>query len=195
MGGSGSGRIFRCNARATTENSLPFDIRRIKRDGLLWTGNQLTLRWSTNGNETASIHAEVKEDCLILKYTYKETEKLKYPVYLDWTPCYFGGTRIWLRCPSCNARVAIIYSAGKYFACRKCYNLTYESCNTCDLQKVFDKANKLKEQLGGKAGYDYPVSNKPKGMHWKTYNKIRAEIERLEYKGYVEMMRKLELGF
>jgi hypothetical protein len=31
-----------------------------------------------------------------------------------------------------GGRVAILYGAGKYFACRKCYDLTYRSCQESD---------------------------------------------------------------
>jgi hypothetical protein len=52
------------------------------------------------------------------------------------TPCFYGGVRNWFQCPTavdgvlCENRVGMLYlpPAGKVFACRHCYGLTYESC-------------------------------------------------------------------
>jgi len=45
------------------------------------------------------------------------------------TPCHFGGSRPWLRCPLCERRVGVLYArlAESRFACRKCRDLTYDS--------------------------------------------------------------------
>lgn len=66
----------------------------------------------------------------------QEKEEMDYPMGLVSTPCNFGGKRWWFVCKLsssgiyCGRRVAKLYLApsGKYFACRYCYNLTYESC-------------------------------------------------------------------
>lgn len=56
-----------------------------------------------------------------------------YKVPLTTTPCFFGRFRYWFVCPwyrngvYCGKRVATLYLGGNYFACRHCYNLTYES--------------------------------------------------------------------
>ena len=51
-------------------------------------------------------------------------------VSLTASPLPFGGFRWWFCCPICSSRVAKLYlpRAG-YFACRRCHNLTYRSCN------------------------------------------------------------------
>ena len=57
-------------------------------------------------------------------------EEVRYPVRLVDTPCNFGGRRWWFTCPICKRRVAKLYlpPGAKYFGCRHCYNLTYQSC-------------------------------------------------------------------
>jgi hypothetical protein len=57
-------------------------------------------------------------------------------ISLTTTLCYYGGVRHWFLCPAsvdgvlCENRVGVLYlpPAGKVFACRHCYGLTYESC-------------------------------------------------------------------
>ena len=45
------------------------------------------------------------------------------------TPCFFGGIRSWLVCPSCHKRVTALYSTSdsSTMACRMCRGLIYES--------------------------------------------------------------------
>jgi hypothetical protein len=50
------------------------------------------------------------------------------------TKCHFGGERLWLICPFCGRMVAKLFlpPSGDCYACRKCHNLTYESCKEHD---------------------------------------------------------------
>jgi hypothetical protein len=61
----------------------------------------------------------------------REPVSLSYWVTMESTPCYFGGKRLWFRCPNtnCNRRCRILYKApsSDYFLCRMCQNLTYRS--------------------------------------------------------------------
>ena len=64
-----------------------------------------------------------------------------YKIGLTTTPCHFGGVRYWFICPlsrngvPCGRRVGTLFlsSGGKYFGCRHCYDLSYESRNECRL--------------------------------------------------------------
>jgi hypothetical protein len=109
-------------------------------DGGVRTGG---MKWSRNGEKTGSIGFEVStvkgDEYIRLQYTQTNTEtgektELDYKVWLDWTSCYFGGRRWWFICPlitngqACSRRVGSLQLAGsKYFGCRHCHNLTYES--------------------------------------------------------------------
>ena len=100
--------------------------------------------WNRNGKPTGSIGFTVsileRDEYIRFQYTQtdrhtQEKTEFDYKVKLDWTHCHFGGRRWWFICPlvvngrTCNRRVGILYLAsGKYFGCRHCHNLTYESC-------------------------------------------------------------------
>ncbi len=102
------------------------------------------MNWSNNGEQTGSIGFMVStvDGDSYIRFQYTKTNRhtqekaeLDYNVRLVWTPCHFGGRRWWFICPlvindrACNRRVGILYLGnGKYFGCRHCYNLTYESC-------------------------------------------------------------------
>ena len=62
-----------------------------------------------------------------------EKEPMDYRVQLETTKPFLGGTRYWFICPlirndiPCERRVAVLYGAGKYYGCRHCYDLAYQS--------------------------------------------------------------------
>ena len=194
MGGPGSGNWYRWDKKSVTLEHKRLDIRLLKKQNGLKPGTLASISWSSNGESTGSIGYEIKENRMVLKYQHRKKEQdweeVIEIVFFDQTRCHFGGYRTWFLCPKCERRVAILYGPGKYFLCRHCSNLTYESCNTNSVQRIFDKAYKLKKQLGGKSGLDYPIPEKPKGMHWKTYNRIKHEIIRLEMLGDEAMFKK-----
>jgi hypothetical protein len=55
-----------------------------------------------------------------------------YKINLTATYCHWGGKRWWFECPleGCGRRVAKLYlpSGRKYFGCRSCHRLTYQTC-------------------------------------------------------------------
>jgi hypothetical protein len=47
-------------------------------------------------------------------------------VYLEATRTYFGGRRLWFRCPRCEGRCRVLYGTWR-IACRRCHRLRYLS--------------------------------------------------------------------
>ena len=187
MGGPGSGSWYRWSKKALTMEQHRIDIRWMKRQGYMQPGVSGSLSWTSRGEQSGSIGFQMKENSMILSFRHKsqgnDWESVEQVILLDKTPCNYGSYRKWFLCPRCSKRIAILYGTGKYFLCRHCYGLTYESCQNGPLQRIFDRANKLKKKLGGQPGLAYPVPYRPKGMHRRTYNKIKAEIHRLEGAG------------
>jgi len=114
---------------------------------------------------------------MILNYRYKprggEWEDVEQVISFDRTSCNYGGFRTWFLCPRCWQRVAVLYCAGKYFFCRYCYNLTYASQQVQRCDRLMMKARAIRERFGGSADLSAPFPEKPKGMHWKTYWRLR----------------------
>ncbi len=191
MGGLGSGNRYRFDKKSTTDECRSLDVRRFHREGLLKSGNVFSWRWSRAGQEVASIGAFVYQDKIVLSYRHRsgpagEWEDVKEPVSLEWTACNFGGERPWFVCPGvgCGRKVAILYGPGKYFLCRHCYDLRYESQREDEKDRALRRARKIRRRLGGSANMLKPFPERPKGMHHDTYMRLfwehdEAERERL----------------
>jgi hypothetical protein len=48
----------------------------------------------------------------------------------------------------------------------------------------------LREKIGGHAGISYPIPDRPKGMHHKTYQQIKVSICHFEEHGERAMVDK-----
>jgi hypothetical protein len=180
MGGLGSGRHGggRC-----TDDLFPLDVRKMYRYGLLTQqGQWFNWQWTCNGEVTGAIGMRVEADRVVLNYRNQNRdhnggrwEPMRYAVAVDWTPCGFGGRRVWWRCPAdgCGRRVAVLYG-GRVFACRQCHRLDYRSQREASDGRAMRRANTLRRRLGWEPGILNGNGLKPKGMHWRTFERLQA---------------------
>lgn len=137
MGGYGSGRS---SDRCTVESCLVLSADRLTRDKFLRPEAHKagTLTWTrTSTSEkvaTLGWKAETTTEAGRLRLHYTLTgseEEVDYCVRLTTTPLPWGGVRWWFLCPldGCRRRVGKLYlpPGGRYFGCRKCYELVYAS--------------------------------------------------------------------
>lgn len=198
MGGMGSGNWYRFGKKTTTGECRSVDVRYLQREDLLRSGYSFSLRWSRAGRETGSIGGVVegteRPDRVILLYRHRsgrsgEWEDVREPVPLTWTACNFGRERPWFVCPGagCGRRVAKLYGLGKYFLCRHCYDLVYESQREGGMYRALHKAQAIRERLGGTANMMEPFPERPKGMHHDTYMRLFLEHNEAEMAHLVGM--------
>lgn len=112
-------------------------------------------------------------------------------IVTTWTRTNFGGQRQWFLCPSCDRRCAIIYPRGNgpLWCCRICGNGCYLSEHMSPKDRKLHKAFKLRERLGQqKGGIIAPFPPKPKGMHTKTYDRLRENALKTEREYLLEDM-------
>lgn len=184
MGGYGSGLYGSGtkSAKTVVEQCKSIDIRRWQRENLL-VAKRFTTYWANSkGQETGSISVLPKQDYLILEYAL-DGEPVATEVCYDETLTGFG-KRKWFMCPGCGDRCAVLYLKNKHFACRECQNLNYRSSQLSgDTAYYHEQLTKLCREL--KAEYE-PTSYfppwKPKGMHWKTYEKHTKRYKQLAIK-------------
>jgi hypothetical protein len=180
MGGRGSGRQTTYCGKDVTEESIPLDIRKLGRSGLLVPGRIFSWQWTLNDLQVAGITIRVAVQAVQLCYKKRSTgEYIDQWVNQQSTPCRFGGTRQWFTCPRCGKRVAVIYGPDKYFACRRCCGLKYASQKEGVGDRSSRQADKLRKRLGWEVGILNSDGGKPKGMHWATFHRLKAEHDRL----------------
>ena len=56
--------------------------------------------------------------------------------------------------------------------------MKYESQYEKSFSRATERALKIRRKLDDYGGIDDPFPDKPKGMHWKTYNRLWADYER-----------------
>jgi len=156
MGGFGSGRYFRFgDKKKETSDVQALDVRELQREGLL-RPNRTRIAIS---HQTRS-HGE-------------EWETMKYSVRLEWTPCYFGGRRAWFLCPACGRRVAILYG-NSVITCRHCCNLAYACQRESVSERAMRRIDSIRVRLGWGLGFLNGEGSKPKGMHWRTFERLKV---------------------
>ena len=138
-----------------------------------------TLTWTCKLSEHKSsvgILVDVMDEPYVkLNYTITDQDGNKtdydYKIALTTTQCNFNGKRYWFICPLnrngvyCGRRVGTLYLApsGRYFGCRHCYNLSYESRNECRLGRF------------GQLGYLLKAE--------RQHEDLRNTVKRWTYKG------------
>jgi hypothetical protein len=197
VGGIGSGRRPSYSGKDTTEDSLPLDIRRLRRAGALNPGRAVSWQWTLNDRVYASI--QIRADDWEVTLTYLHTprggaaESIRQTVRLETTLCALGGRREWFTCPGCSRRVAVIYGVGRLFACRRCKGLAY----SCQAESADDRAARRADRLRKKLGWEPGILNgnggKPKGMRWCTYERLMAQHDAFVGVSLAVMARKLGL--
>ena len=158
------------------------DLAELRRKKLLKPGADLTLTWRYEDNPIGNIGIRIERGGIRLSYESRDHDDT-WEVVSEWVPfaytaTNFGGKRRWLVCKLCGRRCRILYG-GRYFRCRRCYGLTYQSQYEDETQHADRCAAQIKKRLGG-FGDDIFFPEKPKGLHWKTYRRLRAEHDYFE---------------
>jgi len=177
------GRYPGFSSRECAEDYRRLDVRALKRRDCLRSGCSFAWEWSRGGERIGWIWVDAWDDHVTLRYRTRrgegEWQDRNDTVPLEWMPCRFGGNRAWFRCPACNRRAAILYGAHEMFACRRCLRLAYESQHEAPHYRALYKAQAIHQKLGGTGCTDDPVF-KPKGMHWRTFNRHVARMQEAE---------------
>lgn len=195
MGGWGSGRSWGHTAKKKTATYPLLDVRQLQREGLLRAGLAFPCQLTQNGERTGSIDLRVDADRVTLSYRCRSRESewqhMDCSVQIEWTPCNYGGHRAWFRCPAecCGRRVAILYFVG-VFACRRCHQLAYWSQRCSASEAALSLAQAIRERLGGSRNMYYPFPSKPRGMHWKTYSRLRLLHDKADAHCWPTWMRR-----
>jgi hypothetical protein len=163
--------------RGVVEGCLSIDVRQWHREGWLANGlftPRVAVIEDFNVLMTAVVGHAGALVCLWRPTSDGQMKALvEQNVSLAWTACTLGGRRPWFRC-RCDRRVALLYSTGGLFACRHCHGLAYQCQSETPTLRCIRRGRKIRMSLGAGFSYAEPFPEKPRGMHWKTYRRLRA---------------------
>jgi len=162
---SGAGRP---RQRVLTTECFRLDVRALRRAGEVRDGDAWRMTYRRPGQPAECLELARRADELIVQFDSGDVRR----VPIEDAPCRFGGERQWLRCIWCNGRAAVLYLVGHAFKCRRCAGLAYPSQLEQAHARAVRSHDKIKARLIG------PHGTKPKGMHWRTFERLRAELER-----------------
>lgn len=175
--------IFNLNKKKKIQNG--------KSDVVNWTslmGNKFHIGYyviSTDSKKYIQLFYSTRND-------NNELLDICYKVPLTTSGCNYGGNRAWFVCTAsidgicCGRRVGVLYKPwfGIYFACRHCYNLTYESSKLSGYQKKFGKPVTFLElqQLSNnlKRKYYQGKPTKRYKIYLKKENQLKSYMEAWE---------------
>ena len=190
MGGMGSGRPPN---GPTLDASIPLDLPKLHRDGLLPPSRKvegsLTWRSVSSGHKAASMNFTALAD----------PERRTGFLQLDWRSCRygeenwtnrsqhialealsqrFGGVSWYFTCPVSGRRCRKFYMppGALHFAARQVWKLPYASQREAPYDRAISQAHKIRRRLGAPLGIGDWV-DRPRGMHRATFERY---VERLE---------------
>jgi hypothetical protein len=164
VGGFGSGR-WGVSKRPLAESMRRIDLAEFGRD------EQLTVRHALKVIRNNGERAEVTT------------------VYLESTRLYFGGWRLWFRCPRCEGRCRVLYGTWR-IACRRCHRLRYLSQRETRTGRANLGMMKIVKRLDPKATCN-ALPSKPNGMHWSTYDRLAERYDTYDAMWSMAVMRRL----
>jgi len=184
----GRGSYYRYNAKRTTADYLSIKIAYMSRnDG--WSQGRHFLTWKRNGKKIGSVSYVVYDDRINFQYSIKDSDEkpinIEKVIRLTSTDCNYGGRRKWFLC-GCGRRVARLFIHGQHVACRHCFNLAYPTQNGDEIDRAWARISTLEARLKD----DH---YRPKGMHWKTFRKIKERLSEAHYQkdlAFVEIGRR-----
>jgi hypothetical protein len=171
--------------RLTCESCVAIDVREWNRRGLLRPGQSFPMSWNRAGVPCGSISVRTQSDAVVLIFRLQhpgatEWRSVEQRVPIMWTACHLGSRRPWFGCTVylngryCGRRVAVLYGAGDLFACRHCYGLGYASQQESPRSRLISRSRKIRMRLGGSPDLLQPFPKRPRGMHQRTYMRLRA---------------------
>lgn len=192
--------------RPHLENALCLDVRRMLKLRALQPGNETQGRWqwTADGQPLASVsyRGTLTDTAGVLTLDYSHRDKTtgeRQPVTscitLESLPCPHGGRRWFARCPYSQRRAVKLYKWPGI--AQFCHREAITPKPTYAIQRLSgtDRINAqrwaLRAKLGDKYSDLFGEPFKPKGMHWRTFERYAARDAELSARDAVCLGRLL----
>jgi hypothetical protein len=158
--------------KALTDTRLTVDIRKLVRARRKAGSRSVIYRWVTTLPDPmpeVSVFSFASPG--IVKVTHIGGELPDEVIDITYSSCHFGRQRPWFLCSriGCGRRAAILYGTPTGFRCRHCAKLSYRSQREQPYDRLLRGNRRMRTKVGGGTNLFEPFPEKPKGMHWSTY--------------------------
>lgn len=188
MGGYGSGPT---TWRPQTDHAMPLDFRRVFRSGLHRMDGPAYLdrEWRRGDVVTGSISVwfdPAEPDRFQLRYRRNgQDASVRVPIVATGTAGAASGQRMWVRCPHCGRRVAVLWGVAGVFRCRACHQLRYSSQREGEMDRAIRAVERARKAIGPddeRIGYlwERMPPPRPAGMRWSTYDRLLLRLQDAE---------------
>lgn len=176
-------------SKYTCEAQKRLPISFLRAEGYLnvhsYRSGSINWSWRDEKTDSASIVVPYDNPHVQCKYTITDnwsgdSEHLDYQVKLLKTPCYFGGHRYWFACPKCYSRVGVLYLVSRYFTCRRCNDLAYESQQETHTSDFSFFLGSIRRAWGIEEAMDNLRVKFWKGRPTKRYKKLLRDFARTQ---------------
>lgn len=157
----GSGRL-RTRNQGFVEQSLPLDIRELRRRGCLRAGRRVsgTCMWNRAGRRVGALSFIIDvtdpANCrVVLEYAVGGEPRVA-SIELEAIPCRYGGHRYYFRCPRLGRRCMILCCIEGEFASRHYHRLSYASQSEGPLGRLGQAMVKAEALALGRNGHPRP---------------------------------------
>ena len=163
MGGSNSGR-YRERNRGTVDAAIRLDVRVLRREGFLQPGGVRSgvQRWhrTATGKEIGSVSVTVDlidpdNGLVVVRFNLNGDPGVE-EIRLTSRVMRYGGRRYYFICPKHGRRCEVMPLVGGVFASRQAQRLTYQSQSADQIDRVRDRAHRLKKRLWPPKGRPRP---------------------------------------
>ena len=163
--------------RPTVEDAVSLRVRDLRRPGWGWVspdliaadGTVIRCRIDVAGDTAAWLHLEHWRPGAAWAAS-------SYTVALIPRPQRFGGVRWLFRDPDGFGLCSTLFlpAGASSFASRQAHGLAHRSQRQRAPARAADRAQRIRQDLGGSGDLDAPFPAKPKGMWSATYDRLRA---------------------
>lgn len=190
MGGIGSGNFsWRRPPHDLVEHALVLDMTALNRARQLVLGTTISGRCAA----VAPLHGSPMAITYHCDLTDLDDARIDLSFCVGGTGCHetvhltatrlrLGGIRLWFLCPLTGQRVRALYlPAGKRkFASREAHGLSYRSQGESALFRSITRVQNIRARLGGNLSIHSPFPARPRGMHRRTYERLREAALKIE---------------
>lgn len=178
----------RQRVRVRLEDGLRLHLSKLKRMGFLTGYPARSLCWQSGSGRirafgTILTTLESPETGGCMRVTIDETTQ---EIRLCAAPRHYGGWQWYFVCPYTGQRSTVLWKppGAKKFGSRQAWGrqVAYASQFINAYHRANASAHKIHYRLGAKGMIDIydPLPPKPRGMYWRTYEKLRDRRERYE---------------